>query len=236
MGQLKVCRVLSGVALITAFLACSTRAAVIDLSTPGNASDWLITAAGAVDEPSYQSNVNRPGTITLVDNALVNGVFVPGASLDDYNGYWHAENRFLVPDNATEVQLEFDGLWANDRVVLTLNGVDIGNATFGGGTGLGLMRFEEFGADLPYTFTETTAGTVTSGFNVGGTNVLRMTINNTGVNLAAPTVASAFPGDATVAHLANATVSYTVIPEPSSVAFLLAATSSLLLTRRRQRT
>ena len=210
-------------------------AATIDLSTPGNASDWLVSAAGAVDAPAFQSSVNRPGTITPIDNALITGNFVAGGSIGDYNGYWHAENRFVIPTGASDVQLDFTGLWANDRVVLSLNGVAIGNATFGGNTGAGLMRFDENGVDQPFTFTETTSGLVTNGFNVGGTNVLRMTVNNTGVDLAAPTVASAFNGDATVAHLATATVSFTAIPEPSAVFTLLLGTALLPIMRRQKR-
>ncbi|MEL6105699.1 MAG: hypothetical protein AAFU85_06680 [Planctomycetota bacterium] len=206
---------------------------VVDLGTPDNAANWLITAAGAVDAVSFQANVNRPGTISLMDNGLVTGNFVAGAMADDYNGFWFAENTFFIPDAATDVQLNFDGLWANDRVVLTLNGVELGNATFAGGTGAGLMRFEEDGADLPFTFTETNSGTVTSGFNIGGDNVLRLTVNNTGVNLAAPTVASAFAGDATAANLATATLTFTAIPEPSSCLVLFAC-GTLVLTHRRR--
>ena len=207
----------------------------IDLSTPGNAADWLITAAGAVNAPSFQSNVNRPGTITLIDNSLISGNFVSGASVNQYNGYWHAENSFQIPAGATNIQFDFEDLWANDRVVLSLNSVDIGNATFGGGTGAGLMRFDENGSDQAYTFDETVSGSINTGFNVGGTNVLRMTVNNTGINLAAPTVASWFPLDGTVAHLPTATVSFTSIPEPSSGFALFAGVNLLMGYRRRRR-
>lgn len=93
-----------------------------------------------------------------MDNGLVTGNFVAGAVVDDYNGFWYAENTFFIPDTATNVRFEFDGLWANDRVVMTLNGVELGNATFAGGTGAGLMRFEEEGAELPYTLPRRTRG------------------------------------------------------------------------------
>ena len=206
---------------------------VMELGTPGNASSWLVTAAGAVDATSFQVDINRPGTISLMDDGLVTGNFVTGANVADYNGYWHVENTFFIPEGATDVRLEFGGLWANDRVVLTLNGIELGNATFGGGTGAGLMRFEEDGPDLPYTFTETTSGVATNGFNIGDSNVLRMTVNNTGVDLAAPTVGSAFFGDVTTTNLATATLTFTAIPEPSSCYCLMLCGTWVLLRRRR---
>ena len=206
---------------------------VVDLGTPGNAPDWLITAAGAVDAPSFQSNVNRPGTITLLDNSLITGNIVAGGSVGAYNGFWYAENHFDIPVGAQNVQFQFADLWGNDRVVLSLNGVNIGHATFGRGVGDGLMRFEENGEDLPFVFSEVTSGTVTSGFNIGGRNTLRLTVNNTGINLAAPTVPSAFAGDGTVVHLPTATLSFTAIPEPSAAALLFAAAGCVVLRRKR---
>lgn len=226
-------RIVAILSLLFGPAVCSAET-VIDLATPGNASDWLITAAGAVDAPSFQSNVNRSGTITLLDNSLVSGNFVTGASVAQYNGFWYAENSFDIPAGATDVEFSFDGLWANDRVVMFLNGVEIGNATFGGRTGLGLMKFSESGADEPYTFSEKNNGNITTGFNIGGTNTLRMTINNTGVDLEAPTVASAFPNDGTVAHLASATLTFTAIPEPSSALFATSVSAIALLRRRKR--
>ena len=208
-------------------------AAVIDLGTPGNASDWLVTGAGAVGAPAFDTSQTFPGDISLSDNGLPTGNYVTGASFAQFNGFWYVENSFELPANATNVSFDFNGLWGNDRVVMSLNGTQIGNATFGGGTGSGLMRFEESGSDLPFTFTETTSGTITSGFVIGGTNTLRLTVNNTGVNLAAPTIPSAFPEDSTTVYLASGTVAYTAIPEPSCAIALLASTFVFAARRRR---
>jgi hypothetical protein len=203
------------------FISPVNAAVMLDLGTPGNAAIWRITAAGAVQAPSFQTNVNRNGSISITNNSLVSGNFVQGASASNYNGFWIAQSDFVIPSGATSVQLQFSQLWANDRVVLSLNGVPIGNATFGGGTGVGLMKLDESGSDVPYTFSELNAGTITSGFNIGGINTLRMTINNTGINFQSPTVAAAFANDGTVANLQTATLSYMPVPEPSSFLLLV---------------
>ena len=210
-------------------------AAVVDLSTPGNSANWLVTGTGAGGAPSFETSVNRAGDISISDNSLVTGNFVAGASSAQYNGFWYVENSFALPAGATDVELRFDGLWANDRVVMFLNGNEVGNATFGGGTGLGLMRFAENDPDVPYTFSETNSGIITDHFVIGGNNVLRMTVNNTGINLAAPTVAAAFPLDGTAVHLPLATLSFTAVPEPNTFAFLTAVMASAMAARRRKR-
>lgn len=207
----------------------SAGAATITLGTTGNASNWRITGAGASAAPSFQTSVNRTGAITLTSDAVGTGTFVSGGSLAAFNGFWFADETFTLPADATGISLSFDSLYGNDRVVLQLNGTTIGNATNLGTSGAGVMSFSS-GADAPFTFTNTTSGTVSSGF-VTGLNTLRLIVNNTGVTpITAPTSTFVSPsGDATTAFL-NATVTYNV-PEPCSPVLLL--TGAFLCVRRR---
>jgi hypothetical protein len=110
-----------------------------------------------------------------------------------------------LPPNAEGSTLNFDSLYGNDRVVLQLNGTNIGNADHLGATGSGVMRFPGGLLDVAFTFTGTKSGTISSGF-LPGTNTLRLVVNNTGqAPISAPTAAFANGGDATDAFL-NATV------------------------------
>lgn len=225
--------------ILLGLLCCQPSTAdaqVIDLSTPGNASDWLVTGAGASDAPAFQTNFNRTGEINISTNGEPTGTFVTGASSAAFNGFWYAENSFFLPTNATNVSLDFDGLWGNDRVVLSLNGTNIGNATFANAMGNGLMRFTENGADDPFTFTNTDSGTVNSGFVVGGNNVLRITVNNTGTTYFAATTPSVSAGDVTSAHLPVANVNFTAVPEPAAIAPLFAILALIAFRRRRKLT
>jgi len=160
----------------------------VNLGTAGNAAQWLMTAAGASAAPAFQDG----GSISITSNGLLSGTFVAGGSLASFNGFWLADNTFSIPAGATGVSLSFSGLNADDRAVLQLNGATVGNVGISGGTGLptpgpGLMRFTESGADSAFTFTSTQSGTLTFGFNIGGTNTLRLIVNNTGAGLAAST-------------------------------------------------
>jgi hypothetical protein len=187
----------------------SALAAAIFLGTTGNAAQWLITGAGATAAPAFQTAANHTGEISITGNGFRTGTFVSGGTLAAFNGFWFADATFTLPPNASDVALTFDSLYGNDRVVLQLNGAIIGNADHLGATGPGLMSFPPGPPDVPYTFTGTTSGTITSGF-LSGVNTLRMIINNTGVGpISAPTATFANPEDATDAFL-NATVTYNV--------------------------
>jgi hypothetical protein len=197
------------------------------LGTAGNASNWKITGAGATGASAFQVDINDPGEIGITNNGHSNGSIVSGGSLSKFNGFWYADETFTLPSNAVNVTLSFSGLFGDDRVVLELNGVMIGNATLPGETGAGVMSFPGPGdTDLPsppdvdYTFTGATSGTVTTGFVLGGLNDLRLIVNNTGHGgfLTDPTVTFQGSGDTTEASV-DATLTYEVnsVPEPSSL-------------------
>ena len=218
--------------ILLAFLALSAslRADVINLGTPANAASWKATGAGAVNVPIFQVNANGPGEISITSTSTSAGVFVPGASLANFNGFYSADNDFFLPANAMNVRLDFNGLFGNDRVVLQLNGIDIGNTTFFGTTGLGVMKFSQTTPDIAYVFTETTSGSVASGFNIGGQNKLRLLVNNHGFRpIDTPTQTFSFANDGVTTRV-NATLSFAV-PEPSTMGLFLAAAVFVLFRR-----
>ena len=113
----------------------------LDLGTAGNAASWLITGAGAMGPAAYQVDIEKAGEISLTKDAEMDGKFVKEGSLKKFNGFWVANESFTLPSNASNVSLKFSGLFADDRVVLELNGHIIGNATFNGNSGSGVMSF-----------------------------------------------------------------------------------------------
>jgi hypothetical protein len=184
----------------------------IDLGTQNNASSWLVTGAGATQSPAFPYG-GQQQEISITDNGGQTGTFIPGGSLANFNGFWYATRTFFLPSNATNVSLAFSGLLFDDRGVLELNGNIIGNALL---TSLsqGEISFPPGPPDVPFTFTNVTSGTMTSGFDLGGTNTLTLVVNN-----ANGQVTSTFTGlgDGTHAGVV-ATVSYAVaVPEPSSI-------------------
>ena len=148
-------------------------AAVINLGTPANAAAWSVTGAGAAGSPAFQVSANGAGEISLTSNAASTGTFVSGGTLASFNGFWYADQTFSVPAGSTGVSLSFDTLFANDRAVLELNGVIIGDVDHLGATGAGKFSFLPGPPDVAYTITGTTSDVVTSGFVIGGLNTLR---------------------------------------------------------------
>ncbi|MDB5324399.1 MAG: sorting protein [Phycisphaerales bacterium] len=218
--------------IITFSLSKSAMAVTADLGTAGNAASWRITGAGAVAAPAFQVSANGSGEISLTSNGFNNGTFVSGGSLSSFNGFWYADETFTLPANASSAALTFSNFYGNDRAVLELNGTIIGNVDHLGATGNGIFSFPPGPPDVAYTITGTTSGTVTSGFLVGGTNTLRLIVNNTGTTSISSTTASfANNGDATDAGL-TATLTYAV-PEPSGVVFF--GLAGVLLGRHRRR-
>jgi hypothetical protein len=200
--------------------------ATIIVGTSNNASSWLITGGGATAVPAFQTSANHPGEISLTGNAFRSGSFASGGSLPAFDGFWFADLTFTLPTNAAGTTLNFDSLYGNDRVVLQLNGTIIGNATYSGAMGPGVMRFPGGFLDVAFTFTGTTSGTIRSGF-LPGINTLRLVVNNTGQeSISAPTASFAGGADATDAFL-NATVTYEIAELPVLRCVMQSGTPSL---------
>jgi len=214
-------------------MARATLAASIDVGT-ANGGNWLITGGGAVDAPAYNPS-DLVGTISITSNGNRTGTFVPAASLADFNGFWYADCTFTLPSNAADITLSFSRLLADDRIVLQLNGTDIGDylLSTGGVGGPGVMSFPPGPPDVPFTFTDQASATITSGFVVGAVNDLRLIINNTGTaSPSAPTKTFQGSGDFTYAQLSG-TVTYSV-PEPGGLS-IVAFAGMAAMARRWQR-
>jgi hypothetical protein len=155
---------------------------VVNLGTPGNAASWLITGGGASMAPAFQvlCDSTAPGCISPSSNGNSTGTLISGFLVSN-SSFWYADNTFSIPAGATGISLSFSGLVGDDRVVLQLNGANIGNFCCAGGltAGDGIMSFNGSTYVNPFDFTNTVSGTVTSGFVVGGANTLRLVENNT---------------------------------------------------------
>lgn len=228
--EMKKSILLACLSVIVCVLALQTPALgdTLSLGTSGNAANWSITGAGATGSPAYQVSTNGAGEISLTSNGLESGTFVSGGSLASFNGFWYADEDFSLPSNASNVTLGFNSLYGNDRTVLELNGIILGDADYDGTTGSGVFSFLPGPPDVSYTFTGTHSGTTASGFIFGGVNDLRLVVNNTGLTPSTTTPTATFQtsGDATDAYL-NATLTYTV-PEPSTFGLLGVGAISLI--------
>jgi hypothetical protein len=102
----------------------------------------------------------------------------------DNDGYWYAQTKFNIPAGATKVTLAISSLFADDRVVIELNGKIIGSTGIGS-PGAGNMVLTDGGPNSAFTFTTANAAKiahVTTGF-VTGENYLKLIVNNTDMGI-----------------------------------------------------
>jgi hypothetical protein len=228
--------------LITTFLAVmaatqSASANIINFDTSLN-SPWTVTGGGAVAAPAFYL---APPEISITSNASSSGSFAAGGSFAQFAGAWYADFQFQLPANATNVSMSFSNLIGDDRVVLQLNGTDLGDYFLNGNsfnpplTGSGAMRFPSQSSDQPYTFTGITSGNITTGFNIGTTNDIRLVVNNTNnANLFANTVTFQNSGDTTdVGIVGTVTYSLGSIPEPTPFLVYVCPLIASLIVRKR---
>jgi len=218
------------------FSSTAFSATIISLAT-SNAGNWSITGAGAFGATAL-ANTTVADTISISDNSKQDGTFIAGGSAGAFDGFWFADFTFVLPNDAINVVLNFSGLTGDDRIVLQLNGTDIGNEAVDG-PGLGLMSFG--GLDNLYSFSSgADAGTVTTGFNIGGGNLLRMVVNNTGTGRTGSTQTFITGADGSAAGLLGTSqVTYDTaapgVPEPGSISLMLLGIAPLAWRLRRRR-
>jgi len=221
------------------FATTGFSAGIINIGT-ATSSNWLITGAGASNAVAM-ANSNIPGTISISDNSKADGTFISGGSAASFNtgpaaGFWYADYMFILPGDAINIVLNFSGLTADDRVVLKLNGTDVGNEAVDG-AGSGLMNFGA--GDGLYSFSAGAGiGTITTGFNIGGGNLIRLVVNNTGTGRTGSTQGFITGADATAAGIIG-TVSYDQVviaetPEPGSISLILLGFAPLAWRLRRR--
>lgn len=224
------------IATVCALIVPNLVQATIYTFDTGTASEWSVTAGGAVNVQPYIYNVPDPNqyvgnVITVTSTANGNGTFLPGGSIANYDGYWTAVYTFSLPANAANIVLNYSKFFADDRAVLMLNGNIIdstGDPT--AGSYVGYMVLTDGSPAIPYTFNSPdgqVSGTATSGFNIGGLNTIEVILNDTVLNGTGGGVAGTMQGhltsnDGTGMGLTG-NISFTVVPEPSIGAFGLMA-------------
>ena len=145
-----------------------------------------------------------------------------------FRGVAYLYYTFDLPENATNVQLDFNNLTADDRGVVSLNETFLGGFKFATTSEQGVMTDAGFN-QIPTAFNPNGTPLLVNDpslFNFGGQNVLRFWVNNTNTfNPYATAIPLVGPGDRV--HLtADGTLSYETktqsVPEPASVLGLLA--------------
>lgn len=207
-----------------AVLACSVllvqcrflHAILLNIAT-GISPSWTVNAGGAQDVAPYVVNGGNDD-LSITSNSFSTGTPVSGLNLATFDGYWTANLPFFVPASAVNPILTFSNLTADDRVVLELNGVQIGNAGYS--SGLGSMTLTDHGANNPYQFSgNDTSGTIKDGFIFGAPNLLQAIVNNTGNGInGSPSNISA--SDGTDFGMQGA-IAYATVPEPATGAIAL---------------
>lgn len=85
-------------AITVLILSASDRvdAQVINVGTQGNASNWLVTGAGASQSPAFPYG-GLQQEISITDNGGQFGNFVTGGILANFGGVWYADRSFMLP-------------------------------------------------------------------------------------------------------------------------------------------
>jgi hypothetical protein len=223
-----------GAAIGVFALAPSAFADSINFST--NTGGWTVTGAGATNAPAF---VLGTGAISLTSNATNTGTFVTGGSLGSFDGFWTASFSFFLPAGATNISGSFSGLTADDRVVLYINGNQIGDGGLeipASGSVIGMMQLTDGGTNQSFTFNSADSSGSESGSTgliLGGENTLTAVINNTGGGIYGTTKTFGGTGDGTNFGVTGE-LSYTnSVPEPSSVSMLLGGLALLGGLRRK---
>ena len=181
---------------------------VIDIrSVPAN---WLVSGAGASNAVPLPTATH----LSITSNENDTGVFIAGGSLASFDGFWEATDSFFLPLGATGISLSFAHLNADDRAVLELNGIVIGN-TGNGAPGNGSFGFTDGGTLQAFDFTDQISGTITTGFLPGMQNSLVVIVNNTGSGIQGAVRTFESSSDNTFFEVTG-DIAYTTVPEPSA--------------------
>ena len=222
---------------VFAILCSPLNAGTIDVST-GTAS-WTVSIPSAgVSNATPFGNGGGDGThLCITSGCNDSGTWVTGGSYNTaFDGFWVADLTFTIPAGATGVALNFSNLQVDDRAVVYLNGAPFASLAQGGG-GLGEMMFVDGVSDVPYTFAQNLTGTLTSGFNIGGTNTIEAIVNNTGCGRCNPPdgLSSGNPTDFAMVGTLSYSQGDTSTPEPGSMGLIAAGLALVagLASRRR---
>jgi hypothetical protein len=219
--------------IVLPLIVCSPplQASLTSISITSVASNWLVSGAGGSDDVPFQTTVNH---LSITSDQTESGTFIAGGSLSSFDGFWEATETFFLPLNATAVSLSFAGFSSDDRAVLELNGVVIGDSG-NGDPGSGDMTFTDGGALQPFNFTNRASGTISTGFNLGATNSLEVIVNNTGVGILGATSTFTGTADNTFFKISSGAITYNSAPEPASAVLVWSGCAAMLLASVRRR-
>jgi hypothetical protein len=181
---------------------------------------WAATAGGAFNATPYVvANGFGGRSVTITSSANNSGTFLPGGSLANFSGYWSVMYSFTLPANAANVQMSYSNFSIDDRGVLLLNGNIVDSVGLPVNNQYdGSLVLTDGGVSQPFTYNggPSKSGSVSSGFISGGVNTIQGIINNTGNGVLGQLNSLAFNNGTGFALYA--TVSYTLVPEPSAAA------------------
>jgi hypothetical protein len=206
---------------LVSYLPCLQASTAFDISsTPAN---WLVSGAGAANAVPLLTGSH----LSITSNENETGAFIVGGSLSNFDGFWAASSSFFLPLNATNISLSFGHFSSDDRAVLDLNGVVIGNSG-NGAPGDGSFNFTDGSTLQAFDFTDQISGTITTGFNIGGQNSLVVIVNNTSTGILGATRTFQSTSDNTFFELTGV-VTDTIVPEPASAVLVWSGGAVLLL-------
>lgn len=201
------------------------------------ATGWTVTADGLYGVTPYEV-VNE---ISVTSTGNGSGAFLPGGNLATFDGFWLADYSFYLPANATGISLSYQNFYADDRAVLTLNGNIIGATGipyFGQLNEVGSMVLQDGGPVEQFSSFSgpdgSVAGTVTTGFKLGGLNTIEAIINNTDTGVFGSDT-DLTPSDGTLLGLSG-TISFNAVPEPCSIVMFSCGLFGLAALCRQPRT
>jgi hypothetical protein len=237
---LRLCQYNTGISLTRSFVLAFTIVAPLFVCTPfsqagiidiaSNPANWLVSGAGASNAVPLLTGTH----LSITSNENETGAFIAGGSLANFDGFWEATETFFLPLNATNVSLSFGHFSSDDRAVLELNGVVIGNSG-NGAPGAGSFNFTNGGSLQAFNFTDQISGTTSAGFNIGGQNSLVVIVNNTGTGILGASTTFKSTTDNTFFELTGS-ITDTTVPEPASALLVCLVCAAMLLAFIRRRT
>ncbi len=136
-------------------------------------------------------------------------------------GYFEVNQTFVLPANAINVALNISFLSVDDRAVVQLNGTDVdATGIFANQGSVGQFNFGQNAPTVDYTYNAPFVRniTVTSGFNIGGSNLFALLLNDTNNGIFGTVLPTTANGSYGIA--ANVTFG-TGVPEPATWALMI---------------
>jgi hypothetical protein len=202
----------------------------------------LFVPAAPAYSPGFQVFLTIPGQQELILGPDRIGYELDFSNYQRWNGVWYANFAFTLPENAVNISLRIDSLWADDRAVVYLNGraiadriVDTGSAIAGPGNINQGLNTDDYAYRVFVNASQYVVNDQ-SVFNTGGINTLKAIINNTGMG-GVDERAYSFRsnGDRTSLRL-NAEVTFDLAtPEPAFGGVVALALGAILWRARRKR-